>query len=325
MYPNGDRSSRAFMGSVAFLVLYGVLWTNRALSRAPSIGEAGVVYVGLIEDDRRQLDHLGSHDPTPVSGRTITPAFAKHESGWKAVRDLEEKMIWTVAFDGKDLGRVESEPISPATLGKVTGPTNIHSILTPTNDIPVVGKPQARFNGNYGNLVRRPLVVVSRPNFRDPDQWKPREIPARVMEKVRSTFRRAFLHVRQCDSSGEALGVDWSFPDSEIAAKRGYGSNKGAFIVETKLEHDKCVYNVIGNRFQSLGGDQVFYASPNNEVTYLGNDWELVDAGDYGGDGESDVIFYVAEGDSDFEVDTEGYVLFYDDFRRNVRFVWENH
>jgi hypothetical protein len=321
---NGERIKMS-VGIATFLAVYFALWPNSTQGRHPRADNEDAVYVGVIEDDRRQLDHLGPKDPTPVSGRTITPLFEKDKSGWKPVRDLSHKIKWTVAFDGKNLGTVESEPITRATLGSVTGPAHIHSILTQASQIPVVGKPEARFNGNFGRLVRRPLVVVSHPNASDPDHWKPGDVPARVMEKVRSTFRRTFLHVRQCDSSGEALSVDWSFPDSEIVTKRGYGSNKGAFIVETKLEHDKCVYNVNGNRFQSLGGNQVFYASPKNEVIYLGNDWELVDAGDYGGDGNSEVMFYVAEGDSDVEVDTEGYELFYDNFRRNVRFVWQNH
>jgi hypothetical protein len=39
------------------------------------------VYVGLIEDDRRQLDHPGPKDVAPVTNRTITPAFEKNAAG----------------------------------------------------------------------------------------------------------------------------------------------------------------------------------------------------------------------------------------------------
>lgn len=282
------------------------------------------VYVGLLEDDRRQLDRLGPKDSTPVSGRTITPAFEKDHSGWEPVRDLNQRITWTVTFDGKNLGRVESEPVSQATLGNITGPTSIHSILTPAKEIPVVGKPEGRFSGNYGRLVRRPLVVVSKPNFSDPDEWKPRAIPNRVIEEVRSSFRRTFRHVRQCDASGEALKDDWSLPDSEIVVSRNYGSAKHEYIVETRVLHNECLFNADGQDFQSMGGNQMFVVPPDHEAIFLGLQWELVDAGDYDGDGKSEAIFYVAEG-KDIDVETEGYVLFYDDFSHSVRFTWTNH
>lgn len=310
------------MGSAAFFAFFLALWPKG--SKPTEIHDDSVVYVGVIEDDRRQLDRLGPKDSTPVSGRTVTPAFEKDSSRWKPVADLDQKITWTVAFDGKSLGRVESKPIPRATLGNVTGPTNIHSILTQANEVPVVGKPEGRFNGNYGQLVRRPLVVVSKPNFSDPDEWKRTAIPGRVIEEVRSSFRGTFRHIRRCDASGEALKNDWSVPDSEIVVSKSYGSAKNEYIVETRILHNKCLFDVDGGEFQSMGGNQAFFVSPDYKAVFLGLQWELVDAGDYDGDGKSEVIFYVAEG-RDIDVETEGYVLFYDDFRHNVRFTWTNH
>lgn len=283
-----------------------------------------VVYVGLLEDDRRQLDHLGPKDPRPVANRTITPAFKKDGSNWKPIVSLNQRTKWTIAFDGRKLGEVESEPNTQALSEKVTGPTNVHSILTPLDRVPSVGKPQGRFNGNFGNVVRRPLVVVSEPYFSDPDHWVPKEPSPRSMTEVRESFRKTFLHVRQCDASGEALKDDWKIPDSEIVVLKAYGSKKGASIIETKVLHNRCLFNADGDDFQSLGGNQVFYVSPNHRADFLGLQWEMVDAGDYDGDGKSEVIFYVAEG-KDIDVVTEGYVLFYDDFHQSVRFVWQNH
>jgi len=144
------------------------------------------------------------------------------------------------------------------------------------------------------------------------------------MTKMRSSFRRTFQHIRQCDASGEALKVDWDVPDSEILVSKGYGSNKQEFIVVTKVLHSKCLFNAVGDDFQSLGGNQVFFVASDRRVSFLGLQWEFVDAGDYDADGKSEVIFYVAEG-KDIDIATEGYVLFYDSFRGNVRFAWENH
>jgi hypothetical protein len=308
-----------------FAVLLSV-WFQGSPEKPPRIRDDNVVYVGVIEDDRKQLDQLGPNDSTPVSGRTITPAFKKDKSGWEPLQELDQPVTWTVAFDGKNLASVESKPISRIAMGNITGPTNIHSILTKPNEalIPSVGKPDGRFSGNYGRIVRRPLVVVSKPNFGDPDHWKRGPIPVRVVTEVRASFRRTFQHLRKCDASGEALKVDWSIPDSDIVVSKSYISAKHEYIVETKVLHNKCLFNVNVKDLQSMGGNQTFFVSPNDQAVFLGLQWELLDAGDYDGDGKSEVIFYIAEG-KDINIETEGYVLFYDDFRHSVRFVWQNH
>jgi hypothetical protein len=309
--------------TVALCLVSRVAAAQEKPSQVPHNDKA--VYVGLIEDDRRQLARLGSKDFDPVSNRTITPVFVRDASGWKPIQQLDQKITWTVAFDGKNLGQVESEPLLPsqARLDKVAGPSSTHSILTPADKIPAVGKAEGKFNGNFETVVRRPLVVVSRPNFNDPDGWKRGIVPDQVTALVRSSFRKVFSHIRQCDASREPLNTDWNFPDSEIVTAKAYSSKKKAFLVETELRHSRCVYDVNGNDLQSLGGNQWFYVAPNRQVMYLGNRWELVDAGDYDGNGESEVIFYLAEGKDDL-VETEGYVLFYDDFRRNVRYTWND-
>lgn len=313
------------------LLMFCAALSGACLTVGHSSGQEGLqvhpskaVYVGLLEDDRGQLEHRGPKDPTPVANRTITPAFQKDDGQWKPVVDLKQRVKWTIAFDGKRLGEVESEASPQAASEKVTGPTNVHSILTPANQVPSVGKPQGRFNGNFSSVVRRPLVVVSKPYFTDPDHWVPREPSAQVITAVRSSFRKALQHVRQCDASGEPLKEDWKIPDSEIVVSKSYGSRKREFLVETKVLHNKCLFNADGDEFQSLGGNQVFYVPPDQGAIFLGLQWEMVDAGDYDGDGESEVIFYIAEG-KDVDVVTEGYVLFYDDFRHSVRFVWQNH
>jgi hypothetical protein len=166
------------------------------------------------------------------------------------------------------------------------------------------------------------LVVVSKPNFTDPERWKRTKLPDDLVQSIRKVFRDTFHHVRQCDSSGEPLGRDSRVLDSEIGVLKAYGSNKGSFLVETQLTKHRCVFNKDGDNLQLLEGDQWYYVTPTAVVTFLARDWELVDAGDYDGDGKSEVIFYVAESEDDAAVEKEGYILFYDDFQHSVRFTW---
>lgn len=307
----------------AVVALFLLLPSVSAQKSAPALSDTAI-YVGVIEDDRQQLANLGPTDFDLVKGRTITPAFMRDASGLGPVKRLDHRVTWTVAFDGKKLGEVVSEPIPSSEVSEKTpGPSDVHSILTPADKIPTVGKANGRFNGNFETAVRRPLVVVSQPNFADPDIWRRTNLSDPVGQLVRSSFRSTFRHVRRRDPSGEPLKTDWSPPDSEIVVSKVYGSDKGSFLVETEMRHHRCVFYHDGSRLQSLEGNQWFYVDVDRRVAHLGNDWQFLDAGDYDRDGRSEVIFYVAEGSEDF-VETEGYVLFYDDFRRNVRFTWSD-
>src|SRR5260221_10881004 len=105
-------------------VIVSVFLTLCYAGARPVHEDSGSVYVGLLEDDRKQLDHLGRWDATPVPGRTITPAFEKTGDGWTPIVNLNRSVTWTVAFDGKNLGKVESEPVPQGALGNSSGPTN---------------------------------------------------------------------------------------------------------------------------------------------------------------------------------------------------------
>jgi hypothetical protein len=55
------------------------------------------------------------------------------------------------------------------------------------------------------------------------------------------------------------------------------------------------------------------------ETIYLGVGLSPVDAGDFDGDGRSEVLFWHSEYNED------GYVMFYDDFRSRIQYSWNYH
>jgi len=331
----GLQRIRPFAVMIAIYAPTIFIFAHLAIPQSnPQAGPAnsGPVYVGMIEDDRRELTLMGNGHlvpgqkslDDPVPGRNITAYFEKDSAGWKQVRQLNQKVRWTVAFDGKNLGQIDSEPM-PASESRpkdFPGLLSVHEILAPPAKVAAVGTASGDFNGNWGVNVRRPLVVVSKPNFTDPEHWKRTKLPDDVTQNVRKVFHKTFEHVRQCDSSGEPLSHDSRVADSEIGVLKAYSSNKGSFIVETRLTNHRCVFNMNGADLQLFEGDQWYYVRPAGEVVFLARDWQLVDAGDYDGDGKSEVIFYVAESEDDAGVETEGYILFYDDFQRSVKFTW---
>lgn len=322
---SAQRSKRRMFSiaalAVCFLSLLAVL-----RPRAERLDQGGPVYVGFIEDDRREL--VKKNDSGPAKVRVIMPAFVKDSSDWKTIDALQEKVRWTVAFDGRTLGEVESRPDSaPEVIAQPNAVQSskyiyaVHAITTPAAKVPSIGKPSGNFDGAFGGVVRRPLVVVSKPNFYDPDGWKRAALPEDLLAPVRTAYRQAYHHLRQCDERGEPLKSDWDFPDSELTAVRTYGSNKRSFIVETRLKHQKCVFDVNGNEVENLEGTQWFYLGSDHVAHSLGADLQLVDAGDYDGDGKSEVIFFFGNTDTDHE----GYTLFYDDFRNKATLTWTYH
>jgi hypothetical protein len=56
-----------------------------------------------------------------------------------------------------------------------------------------------------------------------------------------------------------------------------------------------------------------------DDTRYLGQDLTLVDAGDYDGDGASELLFWYSGYDED------GYTLVYDGGRKSVDYHWNYH
>jgi hypothetical protein len=183
-----------------------------------------------------------------------------------------------------------------------------------------MGEPSQKFAGVLAvgpGKVRRPLVVVSSPNFTDPDAWKRAKASAQLTGLVRAAFRREFPHVDNCAPNEGPVIHDYKFPDSDLDLTAEYGSNKRSFLVQVQLKHSGCGYiNDPNDPFVS----QWFFVAPDSSVRRLGGFMELLDAGDYDADGKSEVIFFLHQPE-----DTDGYVLFYDNFQKRVASTWEYH
>jgi hypothetical protein len=151
----------------------------------------GRIYIGVLDDAREEMVNW---KPGVAQERVVRPVFEKTASGWNQLDNssLPPHMIWTVAFDGRNLGTVETQ-------ASAAGFTPVQKILTPQSGIPSVGAPSQQFAGLLGDggqaKVRRPLMVVSEPYFHDPDGWKRVKIPDEIAVLVRKAFRRDYPHV----------------------------------------------------------------------------------------------------------------------------------
>jgi hypothetical protein len=269
------------------------------------------VIVGILDDAREEMVNW---KPGVARNRIVRPAFEKTPLGWKPAGEtpLPAHMKWTVAFDGRSLGSVETE----------TGPegfTRIHKIITPTAKIPNVGQPSRQFSGIMDNgqtRFRRALVVVSQSNYGDPDGWKRTRLPDRIAAMIREAFRRQYPHVDRCKEE-EIVERDWKFPNSALSFPFAYASNKDSFLAEVDIDSGDCGW--IDQPDQPESGPW-FFVSADGKVKRVGSFLSLLDAGDYDDDGKSEFIFFLSQGEN-----TDGFVLFDANFENQASVLWHYH
>lgn len=221
-------------------------------------------------------------------------------------------MKWIVAFDGKNRGQVESDTDSHS------GLTVFQTILTPAAAVPSIGQPSGEFAGIMGmtTKVRRPLIVVSMPYFRDPDGWKRTTLPNEISGLVRKAFRHDYPSVDRCKDE-EVVQRNWRFPDSALALPVAYASNKRSFLVEASLSAGDCGW--VDDQDDPLS-DPWFFVSPEGTVRRIGSFMSLLDTGDYDNDGQSELVFFLSQGEN-----TDGFVLFDATLRKRVALIWSYH
>jgi hypothetical protein len=205
-------------------------------------GSGDSLYLGILDDAREDLE---GEKTGLIERRVVMPAFEKREAGWQAVTHFWQQGVkWTVAFDGKNLGQVESKA-SSVEADQISSDSSRAKqvIVTASADVPTVGRPSREFTGVSSLFglaaVRRPLVVISKPYYHDPDGWKRTQLQQGIARLVRDAFRRKYPHVDRCKDE-EIAEHDWKFPDSALSLPIAYASNKNSFLVAVNLDAGNC-------------------------------------------------------------------------------------
>jgi hypothetical protein len=304
------------MRKISSLTVLCVFLTEVALcSVAPHSKQDDVTYLGFLDDHREEMVN---RKPGVASQRVIRPAFEKTTSGWHRVdpSSIPGRMNWTIAFDGRKLGKVDSQAWPDEDLHL----TALQTILTPTAEVPTVGLPSDEFAGIIGmggdTKVRRPLIVVSKPYFLDPDVWKRTKLPDETVTLVRKAFRREYPHVNRCKDE-QMAERNWKFPDSAVALTTVYGSDKHSYLVEATLNAGDCGW--VDEPDDPLSAPW-FFVSADGAARHIGSFMSLLDAGDYDNDGKSELVFFLSQGE-----DLDGFVLFDANLQRQATLTWSYH
>jgi hypothetical protein len=217
---------------------------------------------------------------------------------------------WTVSFNGKQVGQVVSRTPPSFDFYSTVGQQTIVGSTAP----PKLGNPSSDFAGFLGEPVYRPLVAISEPNYRDPEDWKPTQLSTDTTAAVRKAFRNRFPKVANCSKQDIEHGKPWPYTDANIRVNKAYASNRHWLIAEVLLSGYECD-GPSAEPFSS----QWFVITPEQQVHFLDSSMWLVDAGDYGNDGKSELVFSIDD------YNRGGYKLFYDDFRQEAVFEFNYH
>lgn len=276
---------------------------------------SGTVALGVLESPQCKKQR-------PTSVRLL---FAKSGTKWvplnnkyKAPKNFSPtKLTWTVALDGKALGTLllnDPNPSSPTIRDWFYGRDKLY---TPESNgpLPAIPNRQRAFAGWCEAPEFRPLVVVSQPNYVDPENWKPFAVPETYKKKLLSSLRLTvgIFNAYRCESAPST--EPWDFGSDDLIIYKGYRSSTRQELVS------------IGLNTKLIGCDGLpppqwsgnWFLLTGERISFLGTEMEFVDAGDYDGDGRSELLFWRSGYNRD------GYVLVYDQLQQKTEYVWGYH
>ena len=222
-----------------------------------------------------------------------------------------KEVAWFVGFDGRKIGRVVAR--TPDAF-QFYGHIGLQDIVE--GSPPIVGKPSYEFAGFAGGEVRRPLVTNSKPDFKDPADWKQGMITPEIQKQAVNLLHSLVPAICKEGPSDDTTLVPFKFAQEDIAI-RMYRSNDGRMLIKANVNGAYyCNFSGAGD-----GGfdAQTFVIDSNGKSRLLGPGLIFVDAGDYDADGKSELLFALSL------YNRGGYVLFSDDFNEKARFEFGYH
>jgi hypothetical protein len=247
--------------------------------------------------------------------------FAKTGAAWIALDNatVAEKfdlshLTWTVAFDGRSMGTIKtfdpgfSTPYewtySRDRLFRISDGQSVHNIRNMTNS----------FEGWCNTPAYRPLVLVNRPNYKDPGRWKSFHPDVGFKKFLFNKFKTVIGAVANCSDERENNTAPYNYTAKDLIIYQGYQNITGQKLISVGL--DSRLYRCDGPMDPTWTPHWFLIK---DDIYYIGDHMSVIDAGDYDNDGKSEMIFWHSGYDED------GYTLFYKDFRNRVDYYWKYH
>jgi hypothetical protein len=214
---------------------------------------------------------------------------------------------WSVCFDGRVLGRLETEAVDSALSSR-------EGVQTPVANqtIPFVGRRSREFAGWMRAEVHHPLAVSSQGYCSDPEGWHREQAGPQLRQRLFG-FLRTSLRAEVCDGD---VRRTWVPKSTDLELLKLYASKTGERLAMLRARLPKAACE---DPQSEAAGVQLLRIDRQGRVSLLGAGLSIVDAGDYDGDGKAEVLVRYERYNHD------GYTLFYDSFSKQVSVGWHYH
>lgn len=249
--------------------------------------------------------------------------FQQTANGWITLNSPESKLpsyvteqTWTIAFDGRRLGSVTLSDPNPSRTDKSDWTFTRDKLFVPKGDLPVRASQNA-FAGWCDAPTTRPLVLLSHPLVSDPAGWKPFRVPVEFRQRLYGPLRKSFgtTAVVRCRDSEGAKEEAFRFKANDLKVFKGYKSKSEGILISIGLDPKK--FGCDGPP-DANWSDHWFHIR-GDQIKLIGIGLELVDSGDYDGDGASEILFWKSA------YNRNGYALVFNNFRKVIEYVWSYH
>jgi hypothetical protein len=217
-------------------------------------------------------------------------------------------------FDGKRLGTLQSRVGSD--FDNRSGDHGIEPISSDPQAVPhiIAGTSDFDFTGNKAKS--RPLLLVSRPNFHDPDRWKPTTLSPTEKALAIAAFRRQVTWSERCKAPEVGPIRHVPYADGQVALVKAYRSNTEELLVGEHLDDTRANCGF----FDDHTFFSYWFVLSRGKSRFLDYSLTPMDAADLASSGSSAWVFKTFRGE-----DEDGYRLYFDDFAKSVSFSWTYH
>lgn len=295
------------------------------------VAPASATFVGFVEEIRVAT-------PDQELLRTnLRLGFVRQKEGWTSICESkpaslpndkgcafpkpEREENWQVFHRGSHMGEVKTRGWANLEFTRNTGLLHLVSQSPPR-----VGQRTGDYAGWSSTNTYRPLIAIMGGARAPTTSWMPDARSPDLLDAIWPRFRALVPQIPNCrfDDDGKPLGSARKIGKKDAELISAYRSTSGAKLIGARVRQkiaDDC------NELSGFGSDLWFYLSAEKTVRELPGiemkGWVAslvpVDFGDLDGDGREEAIFWYSGYNAD------GYVLFYDDFKRDARFIWGYH
>jgi hypothetical protein len=282
---------------------------------AGSLANASNIHLGIIEETSSPCDDKSLSMESPPIARVVRPLFSKEGERWIQESRINSPMNWTMAFDGKTLGQISTKGPFKSGVAKEKNSYNLQEIEIKKTKLPSIENQKNKFGSStfVSNIKFRPIAVVSEPNFKDPQKWKKSFLEKTYENSLREAFVKSFPKATNCDLKTGKV-VPWQLQSAQVKILSSFKSNINKYLLEAKSTGWIC------SKFKEVGDEdddpaspsrsQWFYIDGQSVPRLLDGGLQLVDAGDYDGDGQSELLFQ--------KIINNSYILYWQNFEKKI-------